>query len=89
MSYNQTMKILYSKGVGYVKDKRRCFRCKSVFDKSEAVNIDIDLYGFKIKEKRCPYCGGEYGLIVPPGFLDKFLYVNEDNKYYMYNKGNN
>ena len=35
-------------------------------------------------DKRCPECGFGFFFIDPPSWMDKYLYVNNDVKYYEY-----
>ena len=62
----------------------KCKKCNEIFDYEEMKLVDRDLYGFNIKESCCPKCGGEWIPLVPSPWLDKFLYINEDKKYYEY-----
>ncbi len=48
-----------------------------IFDMSKAV-------GTCIADKRCPECGQWFTFMNPPRWLDKYLYVNDDPKYYKY-----
>lgn len=59
-----------------------CCECRSVFSQYDAVTTEREIYGIKIKEKRCPYCEGSFRKIDVPKVLDKYLYVNTDDRYF-------
>lgn len=61
-----------------------CNRCRHVFNIAEAAEQDKSYYGIVVKEKRCPECGGTFRSIQPPGDLEKYLFVNDDDRYYRY-----
>ena len=49
---------------GYNKNRVcQCRQCNTVFDIGDVKHVERDLYNIKIKEKRCPYCGGYYRLL--------------------------
>lgn len=65
-------------------NRMECVSCKYIFDIKDA-QIKIRNYaGISISEKRCPRCGGRFQAIELPSDLDRYLYVNYDNKYYEY-----
>jgi hypothetical protein len=53
-----------------------------VFDIGEAAVIYRDYCGVKIREKRCPLCGGTFRAIELPYELEKYLHVNVDDRYF-------
>ena len=46
-----------------------------MFDISEAV-------GKCIADKRCPVCGKRFVFMNQPRWMDKYLYINNDERYY-------
>jgi hypothetical protein len=62
-----------------------CCRCHSVFSIFETVTVERSIYGIKIKEKKCPYCEGNFRKIDVPKILDKYLFVNTDDRYFSSN----
>lgn len=65
-------------------DQCVCCKCHSVFSQYETVTVERRIYGINVKEKRCPYCEGVYKKIEVPKILDKFLFINTDDRYYAY-----
>jgi DNA polymerase III alpha subunit (gram-positive type) len=61
-----------------------CNECHHVFAYKDAGVIHKKLYGLSIPEKRCPKCGGTFRAIELPNELDKYLYVNHDERYYVH-----
>ena len=67
-----------------------CDKCSHVFNIGEAGIKHNKYYGIDIAEKVCPECGGTFRIIDLPRELDQYLYVNEDERYYIYlHKGKN
>ena len=62
----------------------KCKQCGEIFGLDEAAIVDKKYYGVVIHEDRCPYCKGRWVPLDPPVWTDKFLNVNEDEKYYSY-----
>ena len=63
-----------------------CKRCGEVFDIKNAAIKYRKLYNVQIPEKKCPTCGGNFQAVELPEDLDKYLYVNGDDRYYNYYK---
>ena len=61
-----------------------CNRCHRSFNIKDAAVKSKKMYNVDIKEKVCPECGGSFRSIQPPGDLDKYLYINDDKRYYEY-----
>lgn len=61
-----------------------CKKCKKIFDISEAAVTYRTYGGAQRRDKVCPHCGGGFRAIEPSGCLDKYLYVNDDPRYYSY-----
>lgn len=59
-----------------------CCRCRSVFSVYDTVMTERRYGNIMIKEKGCPYCEGNFKKLDVPRGLDKFLYVNADQRYY-------
>lgn len=61
----------------------KCIRCENVTD---IKNIKRE----ENKPKCCPECGGILVSLQPPKLLDKYLFVNYEDEYYIYRrkKGN-
>jgi len=57
--------------------QQRMFCCEGhVFDFKESVG--------NVTNKRCPICGNKAKLVDIPISLDRYLYINADQKYYDY-----
>ena len=67
-----------------------CCSCNHHFDIKDAA-VRYRKYGnVEIREKVCPQCGGTFRSIELPREFDKYLYINEDDRYYTYvNKSKN
>ena len=63
-----------------------CNKCRHTFDYSEATIKHINFHGINIPEKRCPQCGGTFRAIEVSEYLDKYLFVDKDDRYYDYRK---
>ena len=63
-----------------------CNKCRHTFNYSEAAIKHINFHGIDIPEKRCPQCGGTFKAIEVPEYLDKYLFVDKDDRYYDYRK---
>ena len=61
-----------------------CNRCRHTFHIRDATIRYREYGGVNIMEKQCPKCGGSFRSIQPPGDLDKYLYINDDDRYYKY-----
>lgn len=61
-----------------------CNKCSHVFNIRDAAVNHRKYCGIEIPEKVCPECGGSFRIIDIPKELDKYLHVNEDDKYYTY-----
>lgn len=59
-----------------------CNSCKNVFNLDDATIVYKSLYGIKIREKVCPQCGGTFRAVEIPEELDRYLYVDRDDRYY-------
>lgn len=66
-----------------------CDKCRNVFNIKDAAVKYRTYGGVSIREKRCPECGGTFHAIDLPDDLDKFLFVNNNQNYYIYNKDEN
>lgn len=61
-----------------------CNSCGLHFNIGEAA-VRYRKYGnVEIREKVCPVCGGTFRSIELPKEFDKYLYVNDDERYYSY-----
>lgn len=60
----------------------KCKKCNEIFDVADAKQVEKNYYGVKISESRCPKCGGNWVPLDPPEWTDRFLKVNEDQKFY-------
>lgn len=61
-----------------------CNQCSTRFDISDAA-ITYSKYGnVNIMKKACPQCGGAFRCLELPKLFDKYLFVNDDEKYYVY-----
>ena len=56
-----------------------CVRNGHRFDIGEAI-------GKYIPDKKCPICGSRIRFVKLPGYLDKYLYINSDSRYFDYSK---
>lgn len=65
-----------------MKNQYECIKCRTTFNKYDV--IYEDKYNQKIRSIACPYCKGKMRVIQIPKYLDKFLYINNDCKYYEY-----
>ena len=63
-----------------------CNDCSARFDIADAAITYRNYGNVNIMEKRCPQCGGTFRIIELPREFDKYLYVNEDDRYYTYVK---
>ena len=54
-----------------------CVRNGHRFDISEAI-------GKCIVDKKCPECGSRIRFVQVPSYLDKYLYINSDTRYFEY-----
>lgn len=59
-----------------------CCRCRSVFSVYDTVVVERRIGNVMMKERRCPYCESMFKKIDVPKALDKYLYVNTDQRYY-------
>lgn len=69
------------------KDRERlmvCNRCHHTFNIGDAAVKYKEYCGINIIDKVCPECGGTFRSVQPPGDLEKYLYVNDDTRYYEY-----
>jgi uncharacterized Zn finger protein len=62
-----------------------CNSCSHIFNIKDAVIRYRKYGGVNMQEKKCPQCGGSFRSIQPPGDLEKYLFVNNDERYYKYN----
>ena len=61
----------------------RCTSCESVFNIGEAT-VTYRSYGnVKYPEKKCPLCGGDFRAVELPFELERFLHINNDERYYL------
>lgn len=61
-----------------------CNKCGHTFNIMDA-RIAYSNYGtVQIPRKVCPKCGGTFRSIEIPPEMDQYLYVNEDERYYIY-----
>ena len=69
-----------------INTKQQCFclSCDSTFNIRDAAKTKRKIYELDIEEKKCPYCYGDFKMLNLPYFLDKYLDVNTDPKYYIY-----
>lgn len=68
--------------------RMECNDCHRTFDISEAKEHKLKIS--KTIIQICPHCGGSIKLNALPTELDKYLFVNNDERYYIYeNKGEN
>lgn len=71
-------------------NKMVCNRCGLRFDISDAAITYRDFAGIKMREKKCPECGGSFRAIELPEELDIYLFSDRDKRYYSYSdKGKN
>lgn len=61
-----------------------CNKCRHTFDYSEAAIKYRDFHGIQMPEKKCPECGGTFRAIEVPEEFDKYLFVDQDKRYYKY-----
>lgn len=67
------------------RNRKICKHCNHVFDYEDAVIKYRDIgSGVKIPEKKCPLCGWDFKSIEVPEYLDKYLFCDNDNRYYDY-----
>ena len=67
-----------------------CNRCNHTFNLKDAAVIYKNLCGIDIQENVCPKCKGDFRNIEIPHELDKYLFVDNDERYYSYpDKGGN
>lgn len=61
-----------------------CMDCHRTFDRSEVKKIELRIS--KNSMEVCPYCKGQVRLNMIPEELDRYLYVNDDERYYIYDR---
>lgn len=67
-----------------------CDRCSARFDMADAAVTHTKFGNVNIMKKVCPQCGGTFHSIELPKEFDKYLFINEDDRYYTYvNKSKN
>lgn len=62
----------------------KCNRCNHIFNIADATICYRSYGNIKIREKKCPVCGGNFRAFDVPQDLDKYLYVDNDERYYSY-----
>ena len=60
----------------------RCMSCEATFDIGEAAVVYKQYGNVSYPEKRCPLCGGAFRAIDLPKCLEKYLHINDDERYY-------
>lgn len=66
----------------------QCSKCGAVFDKDDLVKVT---FKNRIFYNRSPCCKSSYSVLDEDldEYFHKFLYINNDPKYYRYKKGGN
>ena len=60
-----------------------CKKCMKVFEYNEAITWNKTNHPL-LTDKACPYCGGRIQYLEVPKYMDKYLFVNDDPKFYEY-----
>ena len=63
-----------------------CKNCELLFDRADAALVTRKIYGIDIEERKCPSCGWDFRMISIPKYLDTYLDINKDPRYYTYNR---
>ena len=61
-----------------------CNRCGHIFNIKDGIYVYRKLGNVEIKERRCPQCKGNFSVIEVPEEFDKYLYIDNDDRYYYY-----
>ncbi len=68
----------------------KCNRCGHIFNIKDAAISYRQYANIQIRDKKCPLCGSSFSACNLPKDLDKYLYVDKDERYYSYkDKGGN
>ncbi len=68
----------------------QCNRCGHIFSINDAAICYRSYGGAQIREKKCPICNSSFSAFELSQDLDKYLFVNNDERYYIYkDKGEN
>ena len=62
--------------------KYSCIKCRQIIHRDDIYYEKKNLFNINVWEKVCPHCKGKLTFVDIPEELDRFLYVNEDKKYY-------
>lgn len=60
-----------------------CTDCGHIFNIDEASEIKIKVYDKEIKDKCCPECSGKIRMLTIPRWMDKYLQVNTDQRFFV------
>lgn len=75
---NGTIKERNGKGMNLC----QCHKCHVIFRTKDVGKRKHKMYGMEVDDLCCPSCGGEFTIMDDPKSKERYLYINNDHRYF-------